>query len=463
MGALFCLAPADCLASTRTQKIESLIRSLANRGQFSGSIVVVQNGRATYRGSFGEADVEKKLMFTPDTPVYLASLTKQFTALAVMMLEHTGQLSYDDTLAKYFPEFPDYAQQVTLRSLLNHTAGIPDYVALGLERPGLTDIEVKDLLVRRPSPDFKPGERFQYSNSGYVLLGLIIEKVSGEPYARFLSTHIFKPLGMTHSFVYTQARSAVKRARGYDRFGEHDDYNLLTYGEGGIYSSASDMFKWDQALYTDTLLPQRILQQAFTRGMLNDGARTGYGFGWVIADVNSQPVYSHAGRYGGFNTYIKRFPNERTSIIFLTNHGFRNMSEIGSAIIAILHDRPYTLPKLSVAESMYQLIRKSSVSDAIHRYRELRQAASIDYDFDESELNELGYELMGQNRLVDAIQILKLNVEAYPDSGNVYDGLGEAYMKHGDRDLAIKNYKRSLELDPKNSNAVEMLKKLGVS
>jgi CubicO group peptidase (beta-lactamase class C family) len=287
-----------------------------------------------------------------------------------------------------------------------------------------------------------------------------VEKVSGQPYDEFLSEHIFSPLGMTRTFVYTPSESRVARAHGYNRFGDDSDYDLLTCGEGGIYSSVRDMFRWVQALYNEKLVKQTTLAQAFTPGKLNDGSETKYGFGLGITSLNGEPIYSHAGRYGGFNTYIKLFPKERSAIIFLTNHDFKDMGAIGNAIISILHDEPYALPKLSVGEAIYRTYQKNGLTAAVRRYQALKQTGNSDYDFSEPELNELGYELLAQSRTAHAIEILKLNVEAFPASWNVYDGLGEAYMKNGNKDLAIKNYKKSLELNPHNSNAVEMLKKL---
>jgi CubicO group peptidase (beta-lactamase class C family) len=458
---LFGAINAGCLAQTRASKIDALMRSLSERGQFSGSILVVEHGQIVYERGFGKSDIKGNFAFIPSTPVYLASLTKQFTAMAIMMLAERNQLSYRDPLSKYFPEFPSYAAKIAIRNLLNHTSGIPDYVALGLERPGLTNKDVLSALIKQESLRFPPGEKFEYSNSNYILLALIVEKVSGQPFQLFLKNNIFAPLGMKDTFVYDRLRPEfARRARGYNRFGDDSDYDLLTYGEGGIYSSVADLFKWDQALYTEKLVKRSTLDEAFTRGKLNDGSSSNYGFGWAIGDYNGETIYAHAGRYGGFNTYIKRFPKERTTIIFLTNHDFRNMSAIGNALINILHDQPYTLPQLSIAELLYRTYRSEGIATAVQQYRSLKQSGNATYDFSESELNELGYQLLGMNKTQDAIEILKLNVEAFPSSWNVYDGLGEAYMKNGNKELAIEKYKKSLELNPKNSNAVGMLKKL---
>jgi CubicO group peptidase (beta-lactamase class C family) len=448
-------------AQPKATIIDTLMHRLSARGQFTGSVLVAENGTAIYEGGFGKA-VDPDMEFTPVTPCYLASLSKQFTAMAVMMLMERGKLAYDDPLSKYFPDLPPDARKIIIRQLLNHTSGIPDYVGLGLEHPGLTNTEVLAALAKQDVLDFPPGSKYHYSNSGYVLLAVIIEKVSGEPYALFLKQNIFDRIGMTHTFVDDGSHAGLPpRARGYNRFGANDDYNLATCGEGGIYASVQDMFAWDHALYTDTLVKRSTLSEAFSRPQLTDGTLSAYGFGWGISEYDGAPVASHAGRYGGFNTYIKRFPRDRNAVIFLTNHGFRNMSAIGNAIVNILYDQPYALPKLSVADEMFAITTSKGLPAALERYHALKRANDTSYSYQESELNELGYQFLEMKKFDEAIAVLKLNVEAFPASANVYDGLGEAYMKHGDDTLATENYTKSLKLDPNNANAAAMLKKLG--
>ena len=443
-------------------QIDSLMQVLFERGQFNGSILVSETDSIIYQNGFGLADVKNNIPFTVSTPCYLASLTKQFTAMAVMILADQKKLAYSDRLSMYFPEFPAYADKITIRRLLNHTSGIVDYVSLGLERPGLTNKDVLSALVKQDTLQFTPGDKFQYSNSGYILLALIIEKVSGMPYSTFLKKNIFAPVDMKNTLVFDESKPVIEnKAIGYSRFGDEDDYNLLTQGEGGIYATVEDLYKWDRALYTEKLVKRATLDEAFVPGKLNDGSITGYGFGWGIGKSGDDATASHAGRYGGFNTYIKRFSGSRSAIIFLTNCGFQNMSAIGNAIIAIMHNQPYILPKLSVAEAMYKIYSSSGFDSAISFYTNLKTVNDPLYNWDESELNELGYQLLGKDKTPDAIRILKLNAEAFPGSWNVYDGLGEAYMKHGDKELAILNYKQSLKLNPENENAEAMLKKLG--
>lgn len=187
-------------SETHAARIDALMRELFKRGQFNGSILIVDHNALIYKNGFGVADMNPKLSFSPRTSTYLASLTKQFTAMGVMILVERHQLSYSDPLSKYFPQFPAYAEKITVRHLLNHTSGIPDYVDLGLEHQSLTNDEVLKAISRQPLR-FAPGERFSYSNSGYVLLAMIIEKISRQDYESFLNRNIFRPLHMERTFV----------------------------------------------------------------------------------------------------------------------------------------------------------------------------------------------------------------------------------------------------------------------
>ncbi len=461
---LCCSITLHVVAQNKAAEIDSLMQALASRGQFNGSVLVAEHGEVIYEKGFGTADIEHGIPFAPSTPCYLASLAKQFTAMGVMILAEQHRLALADPLSKYFSEFSRSAPGVAIRHLLTHTSGMPDYVRMGLEHPGLTNDSVMLALERADSMDFPAGSRFQYSNSGYIVLAKILEKVSGKRYRDFLKERIFDPLGMSSTLVCDESRPGIPgHATGYGRFGDLDDYNLFTYGEGGIYSSVEDLFKWDQALYTEKLVRSSTLEEAFAKPALNDGSASSYGFGWAIGEYDGQKTTSHAGRYGGFDTYIKRFTKDRNAVIFLTNHGFRNMSAIGGPLINILYGKPYALPKLSIAEAMFGTYKYNGISKATVLYRLVKGKNDTTYDFGESELNELGYELLGKKLYPAAIEILKMNAEQYPSSPNVYDGLGEAYMDNGDRELAIQNYRKELELDPGNQNAVSMLKKLGVN
>ena len=236
-------ACSTSFAQSKASQIDSLMIKLYNRGQFNGSVLVAEHGDVIYKKGFGKANFKESLDYTPATPSYLASLTKQFTAMAIMMLAENKKLSYEDKLSKYFPEFPPYAVKITIRNLLNHTSGIPDYFSLGIVHPGLRNEEVLKALVKIDSLNFQPGSKFEYSNSGYVLLAMIIEKVSGLPFNIFLKINIFDPLKMDNTVVLDTSNPKIKnKALGYDVFGNDYDKDILTMGDGGIYSTVDDLY-----------------------------------------------------------------------------------------------------------------------------------------------------------------------------------------------------------------------------
>jgi CubicO group peptidase (beta-lactamase class C family) len=378
-----------------------------------------------------------------------------------MMLVERHSLSYEDTLSHFFPRFPQWAGKITIRNLLNHTGGVPDYFSLGLDHPGTTNRAIAESLATIPVPRFEPGSRFEYTNSGYVILALIVEKVSGLPFHLFLRKNIFEPLGMTRTLVYDESRPEINgRAKGYNRFLGEDDYTILTEGDGGIFSTAGDLFLWDRALYSDRLVRQSTLGEAFTPVTLRDGTVSTYGFGWAILDRPDGKIVLHAGGLGGFRTLIERYLAPQNTIILLTNTGNRKLGEIRDALAAILAGSPYRLPRKSVAEAMQRIVAVRGLGPAVQFTDSLAQVHDSTYDFSEPELNELGYFLAGLKQLNAARTVLEMNVRAYPASGNVYDSLVEIELQQGDEQAAIRDYRKSPELNPANLNAATVLKRL---
>jgi tetratricopeptide (TPR) repeat protein len=249
---------------------------------------------------------------------------------------------------------------------------------------------------------------------------------------------------------------------GYDMFGEKNDYNILTVGAGGIYSTVEDLFKWDQALYTEKLIKQSTLKEAFTPCKLNNGKKSNYGFGWGIQKSRKGKIVGHAGGLAGFRTYIERQLKKKNTIILLTNNGNSKLPSIRKAIANILKDKHFDFPKISIASSLHHTIKTVGINAAIRQYYDLKEKKSNRnrYNFNEFELNILGYHLLEKNKFKEALEIFKLNVKEYPNSWNVYDSLGEAYMKSGNTKRAIKNYKRSVQINPKSRSGIEALKKL---
>ncbi len=441
--------------------IDGLMKALYGRGQFNGSVAIAVGGRVLYRNAFGQADLESHRPLTLFTPSCLASVSKQFTAMAVMILADQGRVRYDDPVSRYLPELSRYAAGVTVRHLLNHTSGIPDVGDLGIDHPRLTNDEVLRTLVQQDRPLFRPGQRYRYSNTGYVLLSLIVERITGEHYGLFLADHILGPLGMTRTFLDDGSPANRKSAAvGYNQFGKRDDSDSLTTGDGGIYSTVDDLLKWDAALSSQELVRPSTLAEAFTPGAVKEGTSS-YGFGWNVSETGGQKVVWHTGSTHGFRAFVGRRLGEQITVILLTNRGNSRRVEINDAIVSIIEGKPYSLPKRSIAEKMYDTEQTQGIEAAIRMYEALETTGTAEYDFEESELNSLGYQLLyGDGKTSEAVRIFELNARRFPASSNAFDSVGEAYAKEGNRPLAIQNYRKAVELDPTNLQSLRMLREL---
>lgn len=321
------------------------------------SVIVIRDGKILTKKAYGLADVEAKTLNTTRTNFRLASVTKQFTAMAILILIKQGKLRLDSRLTDFFPEFPAYGKDITIRQVLNHTSGLPDYAAHipAGQKEQLKDADVLRILENQASGNFLPGTKYEYSNSGYVVLGLIVAKVSGRTFAQFLTENIFQPLGMTDTVAYEQGISIVKnRAFGYSPTAggfERTDQSITsaTLGDGGIYTSVEDMYRWDQALYTAKLVSADMLKMAFTPGEYGNGEKSDYGFGWSIASVQGFRQLSHGGGTIGFRTHILRMPDQKYTVVVLMNRSDGNPQGIASKI-ALAHFPALTVPEPPIAK-----------------------------------------------------------------------------------------------------------------
>ena len=463
-GLLLWCTVASGRSPDKSAQIGELMETLFERGQFNGAILVANEGKILYRNAFGKANFQRGVDFTPETPSNIGSVTKQFTAMSIMILEERRKLSYDNPVSKYVPEFSRsmHFSKVTLRHLLTHTSGMPDYGDLGIDDSGLDQKGLISALLKKEDTLAEPGLRYRYSNPGYALLAIVVERVSGKEFADFLEQEIFKPVGMTSTLVYDNpGRKPARAALGYDQFGGSDDGAPTAIpGDGGIYSTADDLLKWDQALYTDKLVRQSTLSEAFTPGKVQQG-KTIYGFGWNVEEKDGSKYLWHTGSNAGFRAFIGRRLADRVTIIMLTNKGNSKRQEINAAVQDILAAKPYVLPKQSGAEKLYKVIHDSGIQPALQTYQALKNAKNEDYDLGENELNTLGYELLyGDKRVADSLAIFQLNTREHPLSSNAWDSVGEAYWRSGDQEHAINSYQTAVKLDSTNGHAAEMLKQL---
>ncbi len=466
--------PYSASAQSKIEKIDALMKLYSEYGQFNGTALVADHGKIIYEKGFGLADMEWNIANQPDTKFRLGSVTKQFTSMLILQLVEQGKIKLNGNITEYLPDYPKKTgNKITIHHLLTHTSGIPGYTEFPnfsrdvIRNPSNLQSIIK--LFADSALLFEPGTRFSYSNSGYFLLGAIIEKVTGKPYEQLLQENIFGPLGMNNSGYDHQTSVITNRARGYEkRFSTYVNAGYLDmsvpFSAGALYSTVHDLYLWDQALYTEQLLHKE------TRGLLFKkyipAFEGGYGYGWIIGTTpvgNSSErvqIVRHDGFINGFSASILRIPSDKHLIVILNNTGSAPLGEITRAIIGILYAKPYELPKGSIPDSVIFTMMQHGIAAGLTRYKELKEKYSATYALDEREMNAGGYMLLQSGKVKEAIEIFKLNVQDFPESANVYDSLGEAYMANGDTEFAIINYRKSIELNPNNTNGLEQLRKL---
>ena len=457
---LFCNL-SNVVAQNKASELDKLMKQANASGVFNGSILVAENGKVIYRKAFGYANKETKQLLKPEFCFDLASVSKQFTAMGIMILKERNKLSYDEKITKYFPEFPAYGKDISIRNLLNNTSGLPLYQPFA-NKDNLTNSEILKIIEEREALDANIGDRYVYNNAGYIMLGLIIEKVSNMSLAEFLKENIFKPLKMKNTLVGDAPKIDLKnRALGYSVIGELDDYTVSHTGSTSMFSNVDDLFLWDQALYSEKLVSKKTLEEAFTPVVLNNGSLSNYGFGWFLTPEKKS--VNHSGSDFGYRTFIMRNLDKKNTYIWLTNAGNAiNKDVMNVAIENILASKPYELPKITVFSEFQKALQVNDVDDAILIVTKSIKSDPDHFVLDDAAINELGYKYLNENKSADAFSIFKFNVAINPNSSNVYDSLGEIYLMRKDTIHAIENYNKSVALNPNNVNAIKVLNKLDI-
>lgn len=329
-------------------KVDEYANAAVKIDHFSGTVLVARDGKPVISKGYGMANYELNVPNTPQTVFRLGSVTKQFTAAAIVQLQERGKLSVGDSICKYLEKCPAAWQPLTIRQLLTHTSGIPNYTSF----PGFsekTSVQPYTLAgfvdeFRDKPLEFAPGEKFAYSNSGYYLLGLIIERASGKSYAEFLRENIFAPLEMKNS-GYDDSRTLISnRAGGYAWAGKSfvnaASLNMvIPYAAGALYSTTEDLLRWEQSLSTEKILKKKSLDEIFTP------FKDGYGYGWGIGKLGTHQVISHGGGINGFSTDIKRFPDDRVTIIVLSNNEDGKAGLVARNVAFAVFGMPYKIPE----------------------------------------------------------------------------------------------------------------------
>jgi len=343
---------------------DAILRTQLSTESPGGTALVAKNGKVIYRRSFGKANLELDVTMNPDHVFRIGSITKQFTASAILRLAEEDKLSLSDTITRFITDYPMGRHAITVEHLLTHTSGIKDYTSLSrfnAETKGknFTPKELIDLFKDEPM-DFPPGTDYRYSNSGYILLGYIIELISGKLYAEYINENFFQPLGMKNS-SYDNASAIVRnRASGYKKKNGHfenSDYLSMTlpYSAGSILSQVDDLFLWYDAIMNNSVLHKESLEKAHTSYKLSDGKLTGYGYGWELGNIQGSPTIKHVGRINGFVTYSVYLPIEKIFVAIFTNcECTDNLENPASRMAAIILEKPYQWSKIELSPKILE-------------------------------------------------------------------------------------------------------------
>uniref|UniRef100_UPI00404A52D5 serine hydrolase n=1 Tax=Gelidibacter sp. TaxID=2018083 RepID=UPI00404A52D5 len=449
---------------TKVDKIKEIISLYSDYGGFNGAVAISHQDSIIFKEGFGLANMEWNIANESDTKFQIASLTKSFTAMLIMQLVNEGKLDLHKPIALYLPEYPEEAaRKITIHQLLTHTSGIPNVK--------------NDKKVNRPNDmvsqfsneplKFEPGENFDYSNSGYTLLGYIIENVTNKSYEEVLEEKIFKPLMMQNSGFYRNGPIIKNLSSGYNKwYGDYFDTEKTdessAYSAGGLYSTVEDMMLWSKALNNETLLPKKYMDLIFTKHSPDNNDF--YGYGW---ELKKRPIGNtdefietagHGGNIDGYRASFIRVPSTNSSIVLFSNTSYAFLNAINQAVIGILNEKPYDYPLKPIALFMNRKIESEGIEKAILFYKENKDNA--EYYVSEEELIVSGYKFLQNENTDYAIKIFKLCIDVFPNNYNPYDSYAEALMTIGKNKEAIDNYKKSLELNPNNKNAENMIEKL---
>ncbi len=455
---LFLILPLP--AQNISDKIDLAMEEFVGLDLFSGTVLVAKEGNILYARAFGEADMDFHVKNRLETKFNIGSIGKIFTGTAIMQLAEKDKLDVKDPVIKHLPDFP-FGDKILIHHLLTHTSGTFNYFAHPDFAQKINTIRsVSDALPLIYDQELlfdTPGEKFSYSNSGIVILGAVIEKVSGMSYPDYLQKNILGPIGMHDTRINYLEDIVENRAAGYDKlitgkFKRNIFRVPPANADGGIETTVLDLLKFDQALYGTSLLNEESKRQMFTP-FLDD-----YGYCWEIRREYNNFITSHGGGAPGVNAAFRRYTTDRYTLIVLSNYG-RAATPVARTIEAILFEQEYSRPEPKIGAYIYQILSKEGSAYFLNNYEEILLEGG--YQIRSSNiLNQAGYELLFNHQIDMAIDLFKLNIRLFPEDANIHDSLGEAYMMKGDYVKSREFYNKALELDPDFANAKQKLQKL---
>ena len=437
----------------------------------SASVIIIKDGDIKVAKSYGYADIENKLLATPTTNYRIASVSKQFTAMAIMILVNQGRLSYETKLTEIFPNFPKYGEDITIRHLLTHRSGLVRYhrfIAEGRTEQML-DKDVLAGLLKTDSTYFRPNTKYAYSNTGYAVLAQIIEKKSGVSFADFMKKEIFLPLEMTNSTILEIGKHIENRAFGYivkDTSITAKDQSMTSaiQGDGGVYSSVLDYYKWDQALYENKLMPQTQLEEAFYNYDENGKSdENGYGYGWSVNYYKGIKILKHGGSSAGFGSHVIRIPSENISVAIFTNKNKRGqeLPNRAKALISHYTDGKFQMPFEIVLEKE---IDQNGISKGIEMYNRIK-TDTLNYSVSKGALFTFGISYINANKNSEALRLFSALESDYPDYFGGYYGSAVIYQKENRTEKALEYYEKTITYATKkeqwaSKRSKEMIKNL---
>ena len=362
---LFTVCPSFTQSLSTKQLEEEFDKLLSEQfkpGETGGVALVAQKGQVIYKKAFGMASLELNVPMHPDMVFRIGSITKQFTAICILQLVEKGQITLQDEITKFIPDYPTHNNKITIQHLLTNTSGIVNLTSL----PKISELKIKDIKLteiidffKNEPLEFAPGTRLSYSSSGYILLGYIIEKVSGVSYAKYLEENIFKPCKMNNSYRENNNQLIRNRANGYQQGNsgiENAGYinMFIPHAAGSILSTVDDLFKWHQSLYSYTLVKKETLEKAFEKAKLNDGKSAEYGFGWFLKNIQGSPTIEHGGGIEGYLAEAIYLPKEDVFVAVFSNSTSNSPQFVSSKMCALAIGKPYTYKEIQLEEAMLQ-------------------------------------------------------------------------------------------------------------
>src|SRR5262245_59336922 len=461
-------------------QLQPIIEQVMEQRSIPGfAIAIVHNQKAVYAAGFGVRNLQNKNdKITPQSLFHMASITKPFVATSVMQLVEKGKIDLEAPVVKYLPYFrlnDERYATITVRQMLSHLSGMPDVLDYEWDKPQYDDGALERYVrsLTNQSLIAAPGAGFRYSNMAYEVLGDLIAKVSGMSFEDYVRKNILEPLGMKSSTLLVKQADPALLTTPHVMDDSYQTvvskvfpYNRMHSPSSTLYSNVLDMSRWAMAnMNRGELDGKRILKDSTYDLMWKPAGEQWQqiGISWFLGKYKEHRTISHSGGDTGFVSNLVMIPDRSIAIVMMSNYDRAPLRPLTNAALDValgLKPEPVVL-KPRIAKALYKIITNEGIDAAVEKYHDLKKNQPNAYDFQEGELNDLGYNLIRQKKLKEATKVFQLNVVAYPESSNVYDSLGEAYMLNREKVLAIENYEKSLKLNPGNANAVEKLKLLG--